>query len=137
MKTLVLATAALIAGASVGWAQTAGDTCGDVISNPKATCPSVMDPGAGGSFNSGAAPGSSNGVIDNGTTGSIQNPSPDTGFGITEPNATPTVTVPIDPLGQNVGQNPYGGGNQIGIPRPSTNSAIGSRSGGIASQSIR
>lgn len=132
MKTLFLATAALIAGASAGWAQTAGDTCGDVIGNPKATCPSVMDPGAGGSFNSGTAPGSSNGIIDNETTGSIQNPSPDTGFGIIEPNNIPTVTVPIDPLGQDVGQNPYGGGNQIGIPRPST---LGSN--GVSSPTIR
>lgn len=137
MKILVMATAMLMAAASAGWAQTANDGCGDVIGNPNATCPSVMDPGAGGTFNSEAAPGSSNGIIDSQLTGSIQNPSPDIGFGITEPNSTPPVTVPIDPLGRNAGQNPFGGGNQIQIPAPGTNNAIGSRSGGVASPSIR
>ena len=132
MKTLVMATAMLMAAASAGWAQTANDSCGDVIGNPNATCPSVMDPGAGGSFNSEAAPGSSNGIIDSQLTGSIQNPSPDIGFGITEPNGTPPVTVPIDPLGRNIGQNPFGGGNQIGIPKPST-----SGNSGVISPSIR
>lgn len=128
---LFLATAIVqLAGASAGWAQTPGDACGDVVDNPHATCPSVIDPGAGSSFNSGAAPGSGNGIFDNQTTGSIQNPSPDTGFGITEPNATPLVTVPIDPLGQNIGQNPYGGGNQIGIPR---SGASGNNGGSIPS----
>ena len=93
-----------------------------------------MAPSAGGSFNSGAAPGSSNGIIDNQTTGSVPNDGPpiDTGFGITEPNSTPPITVPIDPLGQNIGQNPYGGGSQIGIPRPST---LGSN--GVSIPSIR
>lgn len=132
MKTLVMATVILLAGASTGWAQTANDSCGDVISNPNATCPSVMDPDAGGSVNSEAAPGSSNGIIDNELTGSIQNPSPDIGFGITEPNGTPPVTVPIDPLGRNVGQNPFGGGSQIGIPSPGT-----SGNGGMSRPSIR
>ncbi|MEQ1953623.1 hypothetical protein [Mesorhizobium sp. CN2-181] len=118
MKTLVMATLVLFAGAGGSWAQATNDSCGDVISNPNASCPSVMDPSAGGSVNSQAAPGSSNGLIDNQTTGSIQNPPIDTGFGITSPNTMPPVPVQNDPLGQNIGQNPFGGGNQIGIPRP-------------------
>jgi hypothetical protein len=145
MRTFVAATAILLAGASAGWAQTLGSSCGDVINNPAATCPSVMAPSAGGSFNSGTAGSNGSGgpVIDNDVTGSIvedATPNP-TLPSVGASRDMPPLEVPIDPLGQNVGQNPYGGGNRIGIPRaaPFGNSGIGSASGsgGIASPSIR
>ncbi|WP_442583540.1 hypothetical protein ACSBOB_16905 [Mesorhizobium sp. ASY16-5R] len=143
MRMTLAAAAILLAGAGAGWAQTPGGSCGDVINNPAATCPSVMAPSAGGSFNSGTASsgGSGGPVIDNEVTGSIiedDTPNP-TLPSVGASREMPPLEVPIDPLGQNVGQNPYGGGNQIGIPRtaPFGNNGIGLSSGGITSPSIK
>ena len=107
MRVTLAATTLLIMTAGSGWAQTAG--CGDVVNDPSASCPSILDPAAGGSVNSGvttsrsasgAAIGSSGQVIDRITTDAIPNAPQPRGMA---PLDVPTTLGPQDRAGSSNG----------------------------------
>jgi hypothetical protein len=107
MKRYLAAAVILIAGSQPGWTQTIVP-CADPEADLTGSCAvAPLQEGTPGSIDQGTTsttPGT--GSIDSGTTSAIPQPE--------QPQGMPPLVVPNDPLGQGVGQTPFGSGSSTG-----------------------
>lgn len=151
MKHYLAAAAIVLATSGAAWSQTAGGSCGDVVNDSSATCPSVIAPDASGSVNSGAGsaeridPNGSSGsaigsgaTIDNGNTSSIPG-SVNTIPEVPRPQGMAPLELPNDPLNGSTtapaGSGSATGNNNSGVPY--SNQGISSGRSGVSTPSIR
>lgn len=141
MRLSMAVAAILFASTSFGLAQSKDASCGDVINDASATCPTVLAPAAGGSINSGAGGvnGSSGSIvgtpgsaIDKNTTNAVNGSSAPT------PKGMAPLDVPNDPLNGNT-RAPAGSNNATGNRNPSvpfSNGGVSTGGSAISSPSI-
>jgi hypothetical protein len=125
MKIYLAAAAILIAGSQAAWSQTI-IPCADPEADLSGSCAvAPLQEGTTGSLDQGTiSPSPGTTFTDPGTTSAI--PQPET------PQGMPPLVVPNDPLGQGIGQNPFGSGSSIGGSQDGING-----NGGISSPAIQ
>ncbi len=141
MKQYLAAVAVVMASTVCGWSQ--NTSCGDVVNDASATCPSVLDPSVGGSVNSGSggsvgsAIGSSGSAIDGGATNAVPG-SAGTIPSTQQPKGMAPLDIPTDPMNRgatNGTSNAPATGNTSGAA-PYSNPGVSKSGSSISSPSI-
>lgn len=141
MKQYLAVAAIVFASTGFGWSQST--TCGDVINDASASCPSVLDPSVGGTVNSGVSGsvsgtvGSPGSAIDSGTTTAIPG-SAGSVQGAQQPQGIAPLDIPNDPMNRS---STTGAGNvpatgNTGGAVPYSNPGVSQGGSGISSPSI-